>query len=809
VYTGKETKIQMNMTDMPVKMSNIERRVNSYILMIFFLLFMLCMIGSICLSVNMSDSSYVNAWYLAPDSPEPLFQPNKPGPAGVLSFFALFVLLSLLVPISFYVSIELIKLAIQTMISSDREMYSVQDDQKSLARSRGLCEELGQVSYIFSDKTGTLTQNLMEFKKCSIGGVVYGRGFCEVERAIARRNGKTLPDDPTPPPGLDKGFNFVDERLLFGRWQATQESRAIENFLVNMAVNHNVQVEYTKTGEHKYEAESPDEGAFVQAARNMGFFFSKREIKDILIKVAPQGSAVGEGSVRKYVIKQFNPFDNNRKRTSLVVQTEDGSMLLLVKGADASVMPFIDEASCPYLAQTQKHIDEFGEQGLRTLVFAGRKLDPEKYAHWNGLYQKAALLPDGREAALRQLAAQIEEDHDSDGCESVIFDATVSHTKSLLLHGVSALEDRLQENVGHCISQLAKAMIKIWVLTGDKLETAINIGFATALLQNDMQMLRMSSDEMLQKQDGRGDGPKDTPEIEALEELWEATRGRQIEAAKASAGRGKSKPRIRDICEGAEKMLARVAGNSTPTTEILVLESRVKEALIKERVHNKILSCVEATRKERPGGYALVIDGPCLRVAVSDECKMDFLKIGVVCKAVVCCRVTPAQKAAVTLLVKDNMPGQITLAIGDGANDVAMIQAAHLGIGIRGKEGQQAVLASDYALPRFAYLERLLLVHGRWCYNRIGTFCCYFFYKNIIFALTLWWFNLWNGFSSQSLYDEGYQSTYNTCFTAFPVLIFAVLDRDLEPYVVAAHPELYSVTSTLNSQRLQPWTPNP
>lgn len=118
---------------------------------------------------------------------------------------------------------------------------------------------------------------------------------------------------------------------------------------------------------------------------------------------------------------------------------------------------------------------------------------------------------------------------------------------------------------------------------------------------------------------------------------------------------------------------------------------------------------------------------------------------------------TPAQKAEVTLLVKDNMPGQITLAIGDGANDVAMIQAAHLGVGIRGKEGQQAVLASDYALPRFAYLERLLLVHGRWNYNRIGTMVCYFFYKNIVFALTLFWFNIWNGFSSQPLYDEGYQ----------------------------------------------------
>ena len=124
------------------------------------------------------------------------------------------------------------------------------------------------------------------------------------------------------------------------------------------------------------------------------------------------------------------------------------------------------------------------------------------------------------------------------------------------------------------------------------------------------------------------------------------------------------------------------------------------------------------------------------------------------------------------------------------------LQAAHLGIGIRGKEGQQAVLASDYALPRFAYLERLLLVHGRWGYNRIGTFVCYFFYKNIIFALTLFWFCCWNGFSSQPLYDEGYQSCYNVFFTAFPVMVFAVLDRDVEPHVVRAHPELYSVGQT-------------
>ena len=117
----------------------------------------------------------------------------------------------------------------------------------------------------------------------------------------------------------------------------------------------------------------------------------------------------------------------------------------------------------------------------------------------------------------------------------------------------------------------------------------------------------------------------------------------------------------------------------------------MRDALIRVRVHAKVVEFERETQKEKEGGYALVIDGPCLRAAVAEECKMDFLKASIRCKAVVCCRVTPAQKAAVTLLVKDNMPGQITLAIGDGANDVAMIQAAHLGIGIRGKEGQQAV----------------------------------------------------------------------------------------------------------------------
>jgi len=226
--------------------------------------------------------------------------------------------------------------------------------------------------------------------------------------------------------------------------------------------------------------------------------------------------------------------------------------------------------------------------------------------------------------------------------------------------------------------------------------------------------------------------------------------------------------------------------------ELGTLSSKLKEVLLRERVRKQLLEYDAITKKERPGGYALVCDGPSLRAAVHEDTKMLFLEMSVRCKAVLCCRVTPSQKALVTLLVKDNMPGQITLAIGDGANDVSMIQAAHIGVGIRGKEGQQAVLASDYALPRFCFLERLLLVHGRWSYNRIGTMVCYFFYKNITFALCLFWFAIQNAFSAQALYDDGYQSLYNVVFTSFPVLVFAAFDRDIEPETVRAHPELYS-----------------
>lgn len=148
------------------------------------------------------------------------------------------------------------------------------------------------------------------------------------------------------------------------------------------------------------------------------------------------------------------------------------------------------------------------------------------------------------------------------------------------------------------------------------------------------------------------------------------------------------------------------------------------------------------------------------------------------CESVICCRVSPKEKADVVRLVKDNL-GKITLGIGDGANDVNMIQEAHIGIGLYGKEGMRAVQASDYALPEFKALWKLLMVHGRWSYIRISEMILYFFYKNMIFTLPQVAFTTYNAFSGNSIYDDWYITCYNLAFTSIPLIVRAVFDQDL------------------------------
>ncbi|PNY01138.1 phospholipid-transporting ATPase 3-like protein, partial [Trifolium pratense] len=284
----------------------------------------------------------------------------------------------------------------------------------------------------------------------------------------------------------------------------------------------------------------------------------------------------------------------------------------------------------------------------------------------------------------------------------------------LILIGSTAIEDKLQEGVPRCIETLQRAGIKIWVLTGDKIETAINIAYACSLINNDMKQFVISS------------------ETDAIREVED--RGDQVEIAR----------------------------------------------FIKDEVKRELKKCLEEAQSYfltvSGPKLALVIDGKCLMYALDPSLRVMLLNLSLNCHAVVCCRVSPLQKAQVTSMVKKGAK-KITLSIGDGANDVSMIQAAHVGVGISGMEGMQAVMASDFAIAQFRYLEDLLLVHGRWSYLRICKVVIYFFYKNLTFTLTQFWFTFQTGFSGQRFYDDWFQSLYNVIFTALPVIIVGLFDK--------------------------------
>ncbi|KAM4528209.1 phospholipid-transporting ATPase IC-like [Odontesthes bonariensis] len=170
--------------------------------------------------------------------------------------------------------------------------------------------------------------------------------------------------------------------------------------------------------------------------------------------------------------------------------------------------------------------------------------------------------------------------------------------------------------------------------------------------------------------------------------------------------------------------------------------------------------------------------------------QVDFVDMACECESVICCRVTPKQKANVVSLVKKYKKA-VTLSIGDGANDVNMIKTADIGVGISGQEGMQAVMSSDYAFAQFRYLQRLLLVHGRWSYIRMCKFLRFFFFKNFAFTLVHFWYSFFSGYSSQIAYEDWFITLYNLAYSSMPVLLVGLLDQDVNDRLSLKFPKLY------------------
>uniref|UniRef100_H2ZKH2 Phospholipid-transporting ATPase n=1 Tax=Ciona savignyi TaxID=51511 RepID=H2ZKH2_CIOSA len=704
VYTGHESKLMKNANRAPLKMSNVDRTTNMQIWFLMAILLVISLASAIGSEVWKKETT--KRWYL-----------NDTG-TGAKGFFmellTFIILYNNLVPISLLVTLEVVKFIQAIFINSDLDMYHEETDTPAMARTSNLNEELGQVKYIFSDKTGTLTENIMEFKKCSIGGVKYGVMNYEQTAAAEQQFLFKIPSSKiimNPKNNIIyanvstiatnniivrilvvrififliiKGvrlLNFVEQAIL----------SQVRDFLTMMSVCHTVVPERAS----KYQSSSPDENAIVRAARNLGFVFCVRTPTHVVVRA--------NGKEDSYEVLNVLEFNSTRKRMSVIVRAPDGRILLMCKGADNVIYERLSDKS-QFLFETENHLRDYAQDGLRTLCFAQAVLDEADYKVWNDtVYYEASTAVIDRDIKLAHAYEAIE--------------------KNLFLLGASAIEDKLQQGVPETIATLAKADIKIWVLTGDKQETAINIAYSTHLINNEMALVLLNDS---------------TAEVGGFDyETFQKTKQTMEEA----------------ITEIGQEFL---------------------------RQENEV---------------ALVVTGATLQHALHTDLESTFLDLALSCKAVVCCRVSPMQKAMIVELVKKNCQA-ITLAIGDGANDVSMIQAAHVGVGISGQEGLQAANSSDYSIAQFCYLQKLLLVHGAWNYNRLTKCILFSFYKNICLYLIELWFAFYNGFSGQILFDRWTISFYNVFFTALPPFTLGLFERTCSSKVMLKYPQLYSISQS-------------
>ncbi|KAH9709266.1 phospholipid-transporting ATPase 3 [Citrus sinensis] len=737
--------VMMNSMNIPSKRSTLERKLDKLILALFATLTVMCLICAIGSAIFIDKKHYYLGLHNMGNSVEDdQFNPDKRFLVFVLNMFTLITLYSPIIPISLYVSIETIKFFQSTQyINKDLHMYHAESNTPASARTSNLNEELGQVEYIFSDKTGTLTRNLMEFFKCSIGGEIYGTGITEIERGVAQQTGVKIPEVERSVKAVhEKGFNFDDPRLLRGAWRNEPNPDACKEFFRCLAICHTVLPEGDESPEKiTYQAASPDEAALVIAAKNFGFFFYRRTPTMIYVR---ESHVEKMGKMQDVCYEILNVLEFNRWAYVLALGKENDPWpeICFSQGADSVIYERLADGNEDLKKVTREHLEQFGSSGLRTLCLAYRDLSPDMYERWNEKFIQAKSSLRDREQKLDEVAELIEKD--------------------LTLIGCTAIEDKLQEGVPACIETLARAGIKIWVLTGDKMETAINIAYGELVLR----LVGFS------RAGGSQPSYCGVRPFTCACNLINNEMKQFIITSETNA--------IRDV----EERVSTIAWGD-PVEIARFMREEVKREL--NKCIDEAQQYIHSISGEK---LALIIDGKCLMYALDPSLRVILLNLSLNCSSVVCCRVSPLQKAQVTSLVKKGAR-KITLSIGDGANDVSMIQAAHIGVGISGQEGMQAVMASDFAIAQFRFLTDLLLVHGRWSYLRICKVVLYFFYKNLTFTLTQFWFTFQTGFSGQRFYDDWFQSLYNVIFTSMPVIMLGLFEKDVSASLSKKYPQLY------------------
>lgn len=757
-YTGRDTRLVRNSRDAPSKLSEMERVVNNMVLFVLFSMVVITSVSTFAYVVwNMrykKDLWYLCYRYRHSDVPT-LFQENCDEGAHYSNgslWFTFFILYNNFIPISLYVTIEVINYCQAYYIDNDARMYDEETGTPAMARTSNMNADLGMIKHIFSDKTGTLTRNVMKFERCSVAGAAYGA------------------PDATPP------YRLAALKQLVISSSADSPHR---DFVTVMAVCHTVVPEQTDDGNLVYQAESPDEEALVKGAVELGLTFKQRRVKTVTVEAAAAGG--NGGTDITFEILARIPFDSTRKRMSLVVRMPStGKIRIMTKGADTVVLKLAaperkGTADAETLKLLKSHLDAFAREGLRTLVFACRDLSSSEYDSWAKKWHAAETSASkDRAALLADAAADIERD--------------------LTILGATAIEDKLQVGVPETVAELATAGIKIWVLTGDKMETAINIGYSARLLTPDMYLIKMPVNNAAPGPTGDYGVRR---QLEALEAL--------VNDAASKSTQGTSLPsNLRNPATGIVAVMPDDEARRNLPKPLLSNDGEAKR---------EGGSTQQQPQQQQPrttftsDHLALVVEGSTAIEAILGNTELEdrLLSLASACRAVIACRVSPAQKRLIVKLVKDASKRRvlggslaarifhkpITLAIGDGANDVGMIQEAQVGVGISGKEGRQAVNNADFAIAQFRFLKPLLAYHGRRNYRRNAKVIIYSFFKNIVLTLVLFYFQADCGWSGTSFYESWVYSGYNFFLGLLPFCM-GFFDIDIREETIDKYPRLYA-----------------
>ncbi|CAD5164992.1 unnamed protein product [Musa acuminata subsp. malaccensis] len=688
VYTGKDTKVMLNSSGAPSKRSRLEAHMNREVILLAVALVSLCSIVTVLAGVWLANHHHeLNdlLYYRKEDYSGPktdTYNYYGVGWETVFSFLKSVIIFQVMIPIALYISMELVRLGQAFFMIQDKNMFDEGSKTRFQCRALNINEDLGQIKYVFSDKTGTLTENKMEFRCASVGGVDYSAA------SDGEEDGHSITvDGEIWRPKMSVKTDPELMNALMGGEGIEKANRARDFFLALATCNTIVPI-LVDTPEPSlklidYQGESPDEQALVYAAAAYGFVLMQRTSGHILIDVL--------GERQRFDVLGLHEFDSDRKRMSVIIGCPDRTVKLFVKGADNSMFGVVQKnLDLDIIHTTKTNLHSYSSLGLRTLVVGMRELSEHEFKKWQSAYENATTALIGRGKLLKAIASNAERD--------------------LHILGASGIEDKLQQGVPEAIESMRQAGIKVWVLTGDKQETAISIGYSCKLLTSEMTQIVINSNS-----------------------------------------RESCKRRLQD----AASMSSRLAGAGSAKSPL-----------------------------------ALIIDGTSLVYILETELEEELFKVATTCDVVLCCRVAPLQKAGIVALIK-NRTDDMTLAIGDGANDVSMIQMADVGIGISGQEGRQAVMASDFAMGQFRFLVPLLLVHGHWNYQRMAYMILYNFYRNAVFVFVLFWYVLYTAYSLTSAISEWSSVLYSVIYTALPTIIVGILDKDLSRKTLLKYPQLY------------------